>query len=108
VFIAATPEEVFSCLTDPLRYVQWMGSQATLEAVPGVFHLHMADGFEAAGTVVEVAPPHRSQLVISSSGPAIGGAGANGTDGATGIAGGPGGNGGNATDDGAEPLLCEN
>jgi hypothetical protein len=48
------------------------------------------------------------QIGISSSGPAIGGAGANGTDGATGIAGGPGGNGGNATDDGAEPLLCEN
>jgi uncharacterized protein YndB with AHSA1/START domain len=60
VFIAAIPEEVFSYLTDPFRYVQSMGSQATLEPVPGgVFHIHMADGFQAAGTFVEVEPPHR-------------------------------------------------
>ena len=33
--IAAQPETVFPYFTDPARYVQWMGTEATLEAVPG-------------------------------------------------------------------------
>lgn len=35
VHIAAQPETVFPYFTDPARYVQWMGSQADLEPVPG-------------------------------------------------------------------------
>jgi uncharacterized protein YndB with AHSA1/START domain len=60
VHIAATPGTVFPYLTDPARYVQWMGSQATLEAGPGGdYRVQMPDGFAAAGTFTEVEPPHR-------------------------------------------------
>lgn len=58
--LPAAPHDVFPCFTDPARLVQWMGSEATLEPVPGgVYHLRMADGFEAAGQFAEVVPPHR-------------------------------------------------
>jgi uncharacterized protein YndB with AHSA1/START domain len=33
--IDAPPAEVFRYLTDPARYVRWMGSSALLEARPG-------------------------------------------------------------------------
>jgi hypothetical protein len=33
--LAAPPEDVFRFFTDPARYVQWMGSEAELEPVPG-------------------------------------------------------------------------
>lgn len=60
VRIAAAPETVFGYLTDPARYVQWMGSEATLEPVPGGrYHVRMGDGFSAAGTFLQVEPPHR-------------------------------------------------
>jgi uncharacterized protein YndB with AHSA1/START domain len=60
VHVAATPEDVFRYFTDPARYVQWMGSEATLEpASGGTYRVHMPDGFQAAGTFVEVDPPHR-------------------------------------------------
>lgn len=58
VQVPAAPADVFSYLTDPARYVRWMGSKARLEPVPGgVFRLDMADGFAAAGTFTEVAHP---------------------------------------------------
>jgi uncharacterized protein YndB with AHSA1/START domain len=60
VHIPATPGTVFPYLTDPARYIQWMGSQAALEAAPGGgYRVQMADGFAAAGTFIEVEPPHR-------------------------------------------------
>ena len=60
VHIAARPETVFTYFTDPVRYVQWMGSRATLEPVPGgVYRVGMRDGVQAAGEFVEVDPPHR-------------------------------------------------
>lgn len=60
VHIAATPETVFPYFTDPVRYAQWMGNQATLEAVPGgAYRVRMRDGVEAAGVFVELDPPHR-------------------------------------------------
>jgi uncharacterized protein YndB with AHSA1/START domain len=60
VHIAARPETVFPYFTDPERYVQWMGTSATLEAVPGgVYRVGMRDGVEAVGEFVEVVPPHR-------------------------------------------------
>ena len=60
VHIAAQPETVFPYFTDPARYVQWMGAEATLEPVPGgAYRVSMRDGVEVAGEFVEVDPPHR-------------------------------------------------
>ena len=60
VHVAAQPETVFPYFTDPGRYAQWMGSDATLEPVPGgCYRVRMRDGVEAAGEFVEVDPPHR-------------------------------------------------
>jgi uncharacterized protein YndB with AHSA1/START domain len=59
VHIAAKPETVFPYFTDPERYVQWMGTSATLDAVPGgTYRVGMRDGVEARGEFVEVDPPH--------------------------------------------------
>src|SRR5207248_10963477 len=59
VWVPASPPEVFGFFTDPDRYVQWMGSSAELEPVPGgVYRVSMADGFAAAGRFVAVSYPH--------------------------------------------------
>jgi uncharacterized protein YndB with AHSA1/START domain len=58
--IAAAPADVFRFLTDPARYVEWMGSEATLNPVPGgEYRIRMPDGFEAAGEFLEISRPHR-------------------------------------------------
>jgi uncharacterized protein YndB with AHSA1/START domain len=58
VLVPASPSDVFGFFTDPARYVQWMGSSAELEPVPGgVYRVRMADGFAAAGRFVEAAFP---------------------------------------------------
>src|SRR5216683_2710932 len=60
VHIAAQPETVFGYFTDPGRYIQWLGTGAELEPVPGgCYRVVMRDGVEAAGEFVEVDPPHR-------------------------------------------------
>jgi uncharacterized protein YndB with AHSA1/START domain len=60
VHIAAKPETVFPYFTDPARYVQWMGSNATLQPVPGgSYRVEMRDGVQAMGEFLEVDPPHR-------------------------------------------------
>ncbi|MEP6667241.1 MAG: SRPBCC domain-containing protein [Nocardioidaceae bacterium] len=60
VHIEAAPETVFGFFTDPTRYTKWMGSEATIEAVPGgLYRVHMRDGVEAVGQFVEVDPPKR-------------------------------------------------
>ena len=60
VHVEATPAAVYPYLTDPDRYVQWMGSHATLEPVAGgTYRVHMSDGFKASGTFLDVEPPHR-------------------------------------------------
>ncbi len=60
VHIAATPEKVFPYFTERARYVQWMGSEATLELVPGgMYRVHMPDGMAAAGTFLQLEPPHQ-------------------------------------------------
>lgn len=59
VHIPAAPQDVFPYFTDPARYVQWMGSEAKLEPEPGgMYRVHMSDGFKAAGTFLQVEPPH--------------------------------------------------
>lgn len=58
--VQGTPEDVFRYFTDPHRYVQWMGSQAELEPVPGgVYRVRMPDGFEAAGQFLIVTRPRQ-------------------------------------------------
>jgi uncharacterized protein YndB with AHSA1/START domain len=58
--IAAPPAEVFAYLTDPARYVRWMGATAVLDARPGGrYEVAMRDGFRAAGSYAEVDAPHR-------------------------------------------------
>jgi uncharacterized protein YndB with AHSA1/START domain len=60
VYIAAEPETVFAYFTDPARYVQWMGTIASLEPAPaGEYRVFMRDGVETAGEFIEVDPPHR-------------------------------------------------
>jgi uncharacterized protein YndB with AHSA1/START domain len=59
VHVPVAPADVFPYLTDPARYVRWMGSKAQLEPVPGgVFRLGMPDGFAGAGTFADVVFPH--------------------------------------------------
>jgi uncharacterized protein YndB with AHSA1/START domain len=70
--IPAAPADLFPYFTDPARYVQWMGSEAKLEPVPGgIYRIRMSDGFEAAGEFVRVDQPH---LVVFSWGFASDGA----------------------------------
>jgi uncharacterized protein YndB with AHSA1/START domain len=60
VHIAAKPDTVFPYFTDPARYVQWMGSTATLQPVPGgSYRVGIRDGVEATGEFVEIDPPHK-------------------------------------------------
>jgi len=60
VHVAASPRDVFAYFTDPARYVQWMGSQASLDPVAGgAYRVQMSDGFRAAGPFLQVDPPHR-------------------------------------------------
>ena len=60
VYIAAEPETVFPYFTDPGRYVQWMGRDATLHPVPGgAYRIYMREGVEAAGEFLEIDPPRR-------------------------------------------------
>jgi uncharacterized protein YndB with AHSA1/START domain len=57
--IAATPAEVFPYLVDPELLVQWIGSWADLDPVPGgVFALNVGDA-AVRGNFVAVEPPHR-------------------------------------------------
>jgi uncharacterized protein YndB with AHSA1/START domain len=66
VWIPAVPPDVFGFFTDPDRYVQWMGSSAELDPVPGgVYRVRMADGFAPAGRFLAVSYPY---LVVFSGG----------------------------------------
>ncbi|MDB5058313.1 MAG: hypothetical protein JWO59_1785 [Chloroflexi bacterium] len=60
VHIKARPETVFRYFTDPTRYAQWMGTDVTIEAVPGgTYRVRMRDGVETSGQFVEVDAPRR-------------------------------------------------
>src|ERR1700694_3760351 len=62
--IAATPDTVFSYLTDPDKFVAWMGTGAKLDPRPGGrFRIEVESGGAAVGEYREVDPPHR--LVFS-------------------------------------------
>jgi uncharacterized protein YndB with AHSA1/START domain len=58
------PDDAFRYFTDSAWYVQWMGSEAELDPVPGgVYRVQMPDGFAAAGQFRAVTRPH--QIVFS-------------------------------------------
>ena len=59
VRIEARPETVFNYFTDPVRFVRWMGSEATLDPRPGGVCRIQFDEAAAMGTFVEVEPHRR-------------------------------------------------
>ncbi len=63
VHIRADPDVVFAYFIDPERYVEWMGHDATIEAVPGgTYRVRMREGVEARGEFVSVDPPRRLEF----------------------------------------------
>ena len=51
---------MFAYLTDPARFVEWMGRGAELDPKPGgVFRLDVDGEHIASGRYLEVDPPHR-------------------------------------------------
>lgn len=60
IHVAAPRETVFPYFVDPVRYAQWMGTTAELEAKPGgIYRVRMRDDVEASGTFEEIDPPRR-------------------------------------------------
>jgi uncharacterized protein YndB with AHSA1/START domain len=58
--IAARPATVFSFLTDPAKFVEWMGVGAELNPEPGgSFRIDVDGEHFARGEYREVEPPHR-------------------------------------------------
>jgi uncharacterized protein YndB with AHSA1/START domain len=58
--IAARPSDVYSYLTDSVRWARWQGDTAEIEAVPGgVFRMVMANGTTAEGQFVQLVPDAR-------------------------------------------------
>jgi uncharacterized protein YndB with AHSA1/START domain len=60
VQISAPPATVFAFLTDPVKILRWMGTQATIEPHPGGLYLVNVTGEDIArGRFTEVIPVHR-------------------------------------------------
>ena len=58
--ISASPETVFSYLTDPLKFILWMGVGADLDPRPGgAFRIDADRGYIAVGEYRDVDPPRR-------------------------------------------------
>jgi len=58
--IPAPPAAVFALLTDPEKILRWMGTEADVEAKPGVLYLGNVTGARVArGAFREVVPVHR-------------------------------------------------
>ena len=58
--IRAEPHEIFPYLTDPDRYVRWMGAEATLDGRPGgAYRVRMTNDAVAIGEFVVVEPFRR-------------------------------------------------
>jgi uncharacterized protein YndB with AHSA1/START domain len=58
--IKASPETIFPYLVDPAKFVQWMGTEATLVAEPGGEFRVLCGGVNpAAGEYLEVVPYER-------------------------------------------------
>jgi uncharacterized protein YndB with AHSA1/START domain len=60
VFIAASPETVFSVLVDANLMAQWLGSYHRLDPHPGgIFQVEVSQGNIARGVYTEITPFHR-------------------------------------------------
>ena len=60
LWIAARPETVFACFTDPMLLTRWQGAEATLEPAPGgIYRVVMGAGDAVRGEFVEVVPHTR-------------------------------------------------
>jgi uncharacterized protein YndB with AHSA1/START domain len=60
IVIAAPPDVVWVCWTDPARLVKWMGRTAAIELVPGgPIRVEYANGAVMLGAIVEVDAPRR-------------------------------------------------
>jgi uncharacterized protein YndB with AHSA1/START domain len=58
--IAARPETVWEFLVDPEKAVRWMGTSARFDLrAGGEYRVEVIPGNVAAGTFVEIDPPHR-------------------------------------------------
>ena len=58
--IEATPETVYSYLTDPIKWSRWQGSSADIEARHGgLFSMVMPNGLNARGHFVELLPSRK-------------------------------------------------
>lgn len=58
--IGASPDEVFTYLTDPVKYTRWKGTQAELDPRPGgLYRVRMGPEAVALGEYVEVEAPTR-------------------------------------------------
>lgn len=58
--IAASPEVVYSYLTESTRWSLWQGEEATVEAHPGgIFVMKMPNGAIARGQFVELIPDQK-------------------------------------------------
>jgi uncharacterized protein YndB with AHSA1/START domain len=58
--IAAAPATVFSYLVDPVKFVQWMGVEASIDPqAGGEFRLRVDGEHTAVGRYRDVEPPHR-------------------------------------------------
>jgi uncharacterized protein YndB with AHSA1/START domain len=57
--INATPDEIFPYLTESSLFVQWLGTSATLDPVPGGEFALDFENTQARGRYVTVDPPHR-------------------------------------------------
>jgi uncharacterized protein YndB with AHSA1/START domain len=63
VHVAARPETVFGFFTDPAKWVQWMGAEATLDPRPGgVCRIRINDAAVMSGEFVAVEPFQRILL----------------------------------------------
>ena len=60
VIIRAEPDAVFRFFTDSARWAAWWGSGSSIDARPGgALKIRYPNGVEAAGEVLELAPPRR-------------------------------------------------
>lgn len=58
--IKATPETIFTFFTDPDRWLQWQGIDATLDPTPsGAFRMNVRGDGYASGQFTEIDPPRR-------------------------------------------------
>jgi uncharacterized protein YndB with AHSA1/START domain len=60
ILIAASPETIWSLLTDPHEAIRWMGRTASFDLRPGgAYRVEVIPGHVAAGAFVEIAPLRR-------------------------------------------------